>query len=51
MGDRYLKTVFGIMGVNDFTTIHADSLDIIGQDVEAIMGQASEMAFELVISF
>jgi FMN-dependent NADH-azoreductase len=37
MGDRYLKTIFGFFGITDFTTIAADKLDVIGEDVEAII--------------
>ncbi|MBU5483977.1 FMN-dependent NADH-azoreductase [Clostridium sp. MSJ-11] len=37
MGDRYLRTIFGFLGITDFTTIAANKLDVIGEDVEAIM--------------
>lgn len=37
MGDRYLKTIFGFFGITDFTTLAADKLDVIGEDVDAII--------------
>ena len=37
MGDRYLKSIFAFFGVTDFTSIVAEGLDIIGQDVESIV--------------
>ncbi|MBZ9688537.1 FMN-dependent NADH-azoreductase [Clostridium estertheticum] len=44
MGDRYLRTVFGFMGITDFTTIAADMIDVIGEDVEAIVENAIKKA-------
>ncbi|MBK5246911.1 MAG: FMN-dependent NADH-azoreductase, partial [Peptostreptococcaceae bacterium] len=40
MGDRYLRTILGFLGITDFTTISADGLDVIGNDVDAIVGKA-----------
>ena len=40
MGDRYLRTILGFLGITDFTTISADGLDVIGNDVDAIIGKA-----------
>ena len=37
MGDRYLRTVFGFLGITDFGTIAAESLDVQGMDVKAIV--------------
>ncbi len=37
MGDRYLRAIFGFFGITDFATIAADKLDVIGEDVEAIV--------------
>ncbi|NLC19079.1 MAG: FMN-dependent NADH-azoreductase [Clostridiales bacterium] len=51
MGDRYLRTIFAFMGISDFTTISADGLDIIGNDVDAIVGDAIKRAQELAKSF
>jgi FMN-dependent NADH-azoreductase len=48
MGDRYLRTILGFLGIVDFKTIAADKLDIIGMDVEGILrerlGQAAAAA-------
>lgn len=51
MGDRYLKTIFGFMGITDFTTIAADKLDVIGEDVNAIVENTIKVAIEKVNSF
>ena len=44
MGDRYLKTIFAFFGITDFTTISADKVDVIGEDVEAIVENAIKKA-------
>lgn len=50
MGDRYLRTIFGFFGITDFTTIAAEKLDVIGEDVEGIVknaiGKAEQKAME-----
>lgn len=51
MADRYLRTIFGFVGIWDFTTISADGLDIIGNDVDAIVGDAIVRAKEFAKSF
>lgn len=51
MGDRYLKTIFAFYGITDFTTITAENLDVIGQDVEAIVGNAIKKAQDLAKNF
>ena len=51
MGDRYLRTIFGFLGITDFTTISADGLDIIGNDVDAIVENAIAKARELAKTF
>jgi FMN-dependent NADH-azoreductase len=51
MGDRYLRTIFGFFGITDFTTIAAEGLDIIGVDVDAIVGNAIEEAKKVSKSF
>ncbi|TCL56672.1 FMN-dependent NADH-azoreductase [Kineothrix alysoides] len=40
MGERYLRTAFGFLGITDFTSIAAEKLDVIGEDVEAILNKA-----------
>ncbi|HEY9060708.1 MAG TPA: FMN-dependent NADH-azoreductase [Pseudobacteroides sp.] len=51
MGDRYLRTILGFFGITDFTTISAEDLDIVGQDVEAIVGNTIAKAQEFAKDF
>jgi FMN-dependent NADH-azoreductase len=51
MGDKYLRTIMGFLGVTDFTTLAADKLDMVGQDVEAIVAAAIQKAQELAPRF
>lgn len=51
MGDKYLRTVMGFLGVTDFTTISANSLDVIGIDIDAIVNKAIKEAVELAKTF
>jgi len=51
MGERYLRTIFGFFGITDFTSITAEGLDIVGQDVEAIVGNAIKRAQDIAKSF
>lgn len=51
MGDRYLRTIFGFFGISDFTTIAAEKLDVVGEDVEAIVNDAIKRALEAAIKF
>lgn len=51
MGDRYLRTIFGFFGITDFTTVSADALDIVGNDVEVIVGNAIKDAQAKAMSF
>lgn len=51
MGDRYLRTIFAFLGIKDFTTISAEKLDVIGEDVEAILNKAINEAQELAKNF
>ncbi|MFL0249767.1 FMN-dependent NADH-azoreductase [Clostridium neuense] len=44
MGERYLRTILGFLGITDFTTIAAEKLDVIGQNVEAIVQAAIKNA-------
>jgi FMN-dependent NADH-azoreductase len=46
MGDRYLRTIMAFLGITDYETIFADGLDIIGNDVDAIMNAAIKAARE-----
>lgn len=51
MGDRYLRTIFGFFGITDFSTISAEGLDIMGQDIEAIIDKAILKAEDIAKSF
>lgn len=51
MGDKYLRVIMGFLGIYDFTTIVAESLDIIGADVEGIMAKAFKEADNLSSNF
>ncbi len=51
MGDRYLRTILGFLGVADFATIAAEKLDVVGEDVEAIVQAAIRQAQETARSF
>jgi len=51
MGDRYIRTIFGFLGITDFNTIAAENLDVIGADHEAEMKKAMDQALELAKNF
>jgi FMN-dependent NADH-azoreductase len=51
MGDRYLRTILGFLGITEFTTIAADNLDIMGQDVEGIIQSKIKEAQEKARNF
>lgn len=51
MGDKYLRTIFAFLGITDFTTIAAEKLDVIGEDVNAIVEAAIDKAHSLAKTF
>lgn len=51
MANRYLKTILGFMGVEDFQLISAQRLDIVGEDVEKIILTALRQAEEIAKGF
>ncbi|GFP74545.1 FMN-dependent NADH-azoreductase [Clostridium fungisolvens] len=51
MGDRYLRTIFGFFGITDFTTVAAEMLDVVGQDVDAIVNGTINKAKDLAKDF
>lgn len=51
MGDRYLRTIFGFLGITDFTTIAADGLDVAGNKVDEVIAKAISKAQELAKNF
>lgn len=51
MGDRYLRVLFGFLGIVDFTTVPIEGVDIIGVDVDSIIAKATKNAKEIAESF
>jgi len=51
MGDRYLRTILGFLGITDFKTIAAEKLDIYGENVEEIISQAVNEAKSAAAQF
>ena len=51
MGDRYLKTILNFFGITDIKTIAAESLDVIGVDVEGVIASAINDATKLAKEF
>lgn len=51
MGDRYLKTIFGFLGVQDFETIAIEGVDVIGVDVEGIVAESKAKAEAMAATF
>lgn len=51
MGDRYLRTILGFLGVGEYSTIAAEGLDVIGNDVDAIIQKAMKEAQEAAKAF
>lgn len=51
MGDKYLRTILGFLGIHDFNTIAAENLDIVGADVEGIVAEAINKANEAAKTF
>lgn len=51
LGDKYLRTILGFLGITDYATISAEGLDVIGVDVDAIVGKAIKEAEKLAKTF
>lgn len=51
LGDRYLKTILGFLGITDYTTIAAELLDVIGADVDGIVAKQIEQAKKAAAAF
>lgn len=51
MGDRYLKVLFGFLGIEDFKTVPVEGVDVIGVDVEQIISEAVAKANEIASEF
>lgn len=46
MSERYLRTIFGFLGITDFTTIAAEGLDLADENVDAVVERAIRDAQE-----
>lgn len=44
MGDRYLKTILGFLGITDYTTLATNQLDVIGLNIEELVNKGVEKA-------
>ncbi len=51
MGDRYIRTILGFFGIKDIETIAVENLDVIGMDVDALIGEGIDKAKELAKNF
>lgn len=51
MADKYLRNIFGFMGIRDFTTIATDKLDVITENTEELIEKAIAKARELASAF
>lgn len=51
MGDKYLRTILGFLGITDYTTIAADQMDVIGNDVDEIVEKTIQKAEEFAKTF
>ena len=51
MGDKYLRTILGFLGIWDFTTIAAEKLDVIGVNVQDVLNKAIDQAEKIAASF
>ncbi|WP_163713066.1 FMN-dependent NADH-azoreductase [Mangrovibacterium lignilyticum] len=51
MADKYLRNIFGFMGITDYTTIAADRLDIFTEDTEKLLTDAVGKAQEVALTF
>jgi len=51
MGDKYLRTILGFLGISDIQTIAAEGLDIVGADVDGIVQHAIKQAQDMATNF
>ena len=51
MGERYLRTILSFFGVKEVKSIAAENLDVIGMDVEKILGDTITKAKEIAKNF
>lgn len=51
MADKYLRNIFGFMGITDFETIAADRLDIFTEDTSELLNEAIAKAERTALTF
>jgi len=51
MADKYLRIIFGFMGITDFMTIAADQCDVMGIDLDGLIENAIQRANQTALSF
>ncbi len=51
MTDKYLRNIFGFMGITDYATIATDRLDIITEDTNALLNEAFDKAETMALNF
>ncbi len=51
MADKYLKNIFGFMGITNYTTIATDCLDMVTEDKEKLMNSAIRKAEDTALTF
>lgn len=51
LGDRYLRTLFGFLGIRDFTTVALENMDRSSTNVELVIANAIETAKEKAKGF
>ena len=51
LGERYLRTILGFMGITDFTTFAADDMDRSATDVEAVIADYIDKAAQFAAEF
>ena len=51
MGDRYLRILFGFLGIIDFSTVAVEGVDVIGVDIDAIVAKAIKQSRSVAEDF
>lgn len=51
MADKYLRNIFGFMGITNYTTLATDCMDIVTQDTNQLMNNAINKATEAAMAF
>lgn len=51
MGERYLRVIFAFLGIEDFTTVAVEGLDVIGADIDGIVAEGINRAEQLAETF